>query len=90
MTGRAAHERRENFQRHRCAPLVFQAIIYSNDVVTMTWSAIAGQTYRVLYEEDLNNTNWKDLSPDVTAVRNRKQRRFNHLRRATVYRILVR
>ena len=31
------------------------------------FGAIAGQTYRVLYKEDLNATNWNDLLPDVTA-----------------------
>jgi hypothetical protein len=37
------------------------------DVVTVTWTAIAGQTYRVQYKENLDDAAWSDLTPDVTA-----------------------
>jgi hypothetical protein len=39
----------------------------SNGVLTLTWSAISGQTYRVQYSTNLTETNWTDLTPDVTA-----------------------
>jgi hypothetical protein len=43
----------------------FQAITKTNDVVTLTWSAIPGQTYRVQYTDQITETNWSDLAPDV-------------------------
>ena len=46
--------------------------IFSLDVTdgmfTLTWSALGGKTYRVQYNETLNETNWTDLLPDVTAT----------------------
>lgn len=34
---------------------------------TLTWSAISGATYRVQFKNDLSETNWTDIVPDVTA-----------------------
>ena len=34
----------------------------------VTWSAIPGTAYRVQFKADLNDTNWTDLAPDVTAT----------------------
>ncbi len=48
-------------------PPVIEAISVSNGTVTLTWSAVAGQKYRVQHNADLGGTNWIDLSPDVTA-----------------------
>ena len=48
-------------------PPVIEAISVSNGTVTLTWSAVAGQKYRVQHNADLGGTNWVDLSPDVTA-----------------------
>jgi subtilisin-like proprotein convertase family protein len=45
----------------------FDSITKTNDVVTLNWSAIPGQTYRVQYSDVIAGTNWSDLSPDVTA-----------------------
>jgi hypothetical protein len=42
-------------------------ISLAGDVVTISWTAIAGQTYRVQYKENLDDTAWLDLVPDVTA-----------------------
>ena len=46
--------------------------IFSLDVTdgmfTLTWNALGGKTYRVQYNETLNETNWTDLLPDVTAT----------------------
>jgi len=48
-------------------PPAISAAAMSNDMLTLTWSAISGQTYRVQYNTSLGDTNWVDLSPDVTA-----------------------
>ncbi len=36
--------------------------------VVITWSAVSSVTYRVQYKSHLNDTNWLDLAPDVTAT----------------------
>ena len=40
----------------------------TNNVVTIAWNSVAGGVYRVQYNNNLNGTNWNDLSPDVTAA----------------------
>jgi hypothetical protein len=40
----------------------------TNGVITITWSSVASMTYRVQYTGNLNNPNWTDLPPDVTAT----------------------
>lgn len=45
-----------------------QSILLSNDVVTMNWSAIAGQTYRLQYKVNLSDATWIDLTPDISAT----------------------
>ena len=47
---------------------VIQDISLSNNVVTITWTAIAGQTYRLEYNTELNGNSWTNLPPDVTAT----------------------
>lgn len=34
---------------------------------TLTWNALGGKTYRVQFKDSLDDTNWSDLLPDVTA-----------------------
>jgi len=46
---------------------IIESITVSNDVVTVAWSAIAGQTYRLQYADNMEETNWSDVTPDVTA-----------------------
>ena len=48
-------------------PAINNAFV-SNDMLTITWSSISGQTYRVQYNTVLGDTNWIDLPPDVTAT----------------------
>jgi len=43
-------------------------ISFSNGFITISWSAIVGQTYRVQFNTDIMTTNWIDLVPDVTAT----------------------
>ncbi len=49
-------------------PPMIQSISLSNNVVTINWSAISGQTYRVQYTDDLVSGVWTDLQPDVYAI----------------------
>ena len=40
----------------------------SNEVVTLSWTSIAGRNYRLQYKEGLSETNWTDLWPEVSAT----------------------
>jgi autotransporter-associated beta strand protein len=42
-------------------------ISVSGNVVTIGWTSIAGQTYRVQFKNNIDDPSWTDLSPDVTA-----------------------
>jgi autotransporter-associated beta strand protein len=42
-------------------------ISVAGNAATITWTAIAGQTYRVQYKDNLDDVSWTDLTPDVTA-----------------------
>jgi len=50
------------------APPIIQSIGYTDGVVSLTWSAVAGIIYRVQFIDDLAATGWQDLAPDVTAT----------------------
>ncbi len=50
------------------APLSVSSISVSNGSVTITWTAVSGTTYRVQYKNDLNDSAWNTLPPDVTAT----------------------
>lgn len=47
---------------------VLQSIALTNGLITVVWSSVPGQTYRVQYDSSLVATNWTDLLPDVTAT----------------------
>ena len=49
-------------------PPAFSSGVVSNGIMTLTWSSISGQTYRVQYSTNLADTNWQDLTPDVMAT----------------------
>ncbi|MSU57339.1 MAG: DUF11 domain-containing protein [Pedosphaera sp.] len=40
----------------------------TNGLATVTWTSLAGQDYRLQYLTNLNDTNWSDVAPDVTAT----------------------
>jgi autotransporter-associated beta strand protein len=42
-------------------------ISVSGNVVTLSWTSIAGQSYRVQYKDNIDDASWTDLAPDVTA-----------------------
>ena len=46
---------------------IIQSITVADGNTTLTWSAIAGKSYRVQYKLDLSQTDWSDLAGDVTA-----------------------
>ncbi|HWH68357.1 MAG TPA: hypothetical protein VNT26_03190, partial [Candidatus Sulfotelmatobacter sp.] len=43
------------------------AIAVSGTSATLTWTAVAGQTYRLEYKEDITALTWTAVTPDVTA-----------------------
>jgi len=47
---------------------VIQSITVTNNVATVTWSAIAGESYRLQYTDSFTSTNWTELLPDVSAI----------------------
>ncbi|HEX4645138.1 MAG TPA: MBG domain-containing protein, partial [Verrucomicrobiae bacterium] len=50
-------------------PPVAQAPVLSgNGDVAINWSASSNSVYRVQYKNDLSDSNWTDLTPDVTAT----------------------
>ncbi len=51
-------------------PPRIQSISLSHGSVTISWSAVAGETYRVQYKADLNQSLWNDLPGDITALTN--------------------
>jgi hypothetical protein len=40
----------------------------ANGAFELSWSALAGRTYRVQYKTNLNGTTWTDLVPDILAT----------------------
>jgi len=47
---------------------VIQSFTWSNGIGSLTWSSVAGNTYRVQFNDDLTTTNWNAVSPDVLAT----------------------
>jgi len=48
-------------------PLI-QTITVTNDVATLTWSALAGQAYRLQYTDSFSPINWTESLSDVMAT----------------------
>ena len=48
-------------------PPAFQVTAVSNGIVTLAWSSIANQTYRVQFKNDLTDANWIDLGAVIIA-----------------------
>jgi hypothetical protein len=44
------------------------SITFSNSLVTINWTSIPGQSYRVQYLDNLTATNWTPLAPDISAT----------------------
>jgi hypothetical protein len=52
-------------------PPVIVSLNVTNGVAAITWSAVAGKSYRLQFSEALPATNWNDLLPDITATDSR-------------------
>ncbi|MGD0259379.1 MAG: hypothetical protein ABSD29_06080, partial [Verrucomicrobiota bacterium] len=50
------------------APPVIQSIAVSNGVVTITWSAVTGQNYKLQYKSSLDDTDWNDFPSSSIAT----------------------
>jgi hypothetical protein len=46
---------------------VIQSISLTNGIVTIKWSAVSGQSYRLQYKGNLTDSVWSDATPDFTA-----------------------
>jgi hypothetical protein len=46
---------------------VIQSIRLTNGIVTIKWSAVSGQSYRLQYKGNLTDSVWSDATPDFTA-----------------------
>jgi hypothetical protein len=44
------------------------SVYLTNGNVTISWNSVTGGIYRVQHIDNLNDTNWTDLLPDVTAT----------------------
>ena len=42
-------------------PAVIKAMTLMNGAATLTWSAVAGQTYQLQFSTDLTQNNWTNL-----------------------------
>jgi Flp pilus assembly protein TadG len=47
---------------------VIQSIRLTNGIVTIKWSAVSGQSYRLQYKGNLTDSVWSDATPDFTAM----------------------
>ena len=55
------------FQLSIPMPPVIKSLTLTNGVVTLSWSAVAGQTYQAQYSDDLTQTNWTFFSKPSVA-----------------------
>lgn len=46
---------------------VINSIIVENGHAILSWAAVSGRTYRLQFVPALDETNWSDVSPDITA-----------------------
>jgi hypothetical protein len=46
---------------------VFQMMRKTNNVLTFSWSAVAGRTYQLQFKTNLNQLNWNNLGGAITA-----------------------
>jgi hypothetical protein len=49
-------------------PPVFQSITKSANTLTLIWSTLAGQTYRIQSNTNLNTTNWSNVGSSIIAT----------------------
>jgi hypothetical protein len=49
-------------------PPVIQSVALAQGNATITWTAVAGQTYRLQFKDNLDNPKWQDAMPDILAA----------------------
>ncbi len=49
-------------------PIVVSLSVGTPGTVVVSWNSVPGQTYRVQYKNDLQEANWINLPPDITAI----------------------
>jgi uncharacterized repeat protein (TIGR03803 family) len=47
---------------------VFQSVTKAGGTITLTWSALAGQTYQLQFKTNLNQMSWNNLGSIITAT----------------------
>jgi uncharacterized repeat protein (TIGR03803 family) len=47
---------------------VFQSVTKAGGTITLTWSALAGQTYQLQFKTNLNQTSWNNLGSVIIAT----------------------
>ena len=52
-------------------PPVFETVMQFGGDIQLTWSTVAGQSYRLQSVADLRSTNWTDLSDELEATNSR-------------------
>jgi hypothetical protein len=52
----------------RPEPPVIQTIDLTSGSVVITWSSVPGQTYRLQYQDTLNDSSWNNAEPDIPAT----------------------
>jgi hypothetical protein len=48
--------------------LVIQSITVSNGIVTIKWNSVSNLSYRLQYKQNLADSTWSNVVPDVTAT----------------------
>ena len=49
-------------------PFLITALVVSNGLAMITWSAVSNESYRLMFTDELAGTNWNELAPDVLAT----------------------
>jgi len=48
-------------------PIGILSVVFSNNLVTVAWTSIVGQDYRLQYKDNVASADWSDILPDVRA-----------------------
>jgi hypothetical protein len=56
------------FVQQPASPPVITSIVLANNVITITWSASPGRSYRLQSANELGSTGWADLGAEIVAI----------------------
>jgi uncharacterized repeat protein (TIGR03803 family) len=74
------------FQLSVPMPPVIKSLTLTNGKVTLSWSAVAGQTYLAQYSDDLTQTNWSFLTKPTVATNGVMTATDSHASASSVHR----